>query len=205
MTRRTHGVLITAAVLLASCGRKQPSQDAPAAERPQPDSARPAVPATPVARDSAIVTAPARSVHRRSPRDTSGTPPPPVPTTPAAEDSTIVIPPLRDAYHTAPLDTVDARTYQGWKYYNLNCSRCHGEDVTGTLLAPHLILSLKPDGAIPNEEIFLQTVCSGRPEKGMPAWCALGLTPAQIDTIYAYVKGRSDAALHPGRPARRVE
>jgi mono/diheme cytochrome c family protein len=122
-----------------------------------------------------------------------------------AEDSATVTAPLRDAYHTAPLDTVDGRTYQGWKYFNLNCSRCHGEDVMGTTLAPHLILSLKPDGPIPNEAVFLQTVCGGRPEKGMPAWCTLGLTPAQIDTIYAYVKGRSDAKLHPGRPARRAQ
>ncbi len=203
MTRRLHCVLLTAAVFLPSCGQKQPS--VPAADRPQIDSARPAVPTTTAVRDSAIVTAPALGVHRRSPRDTARTPPPPVPTTPAAEDSAIFIPPLRDAYHPAPLDTVDGRTYQGWKYYNLNCSRCHGEDVIGTLLAPHLILSLKPDGTIPNQAIFLETVCGGRPEKGMPAWCALGLSPAQIDTIYAYVKGRSDAALHPGRPARRVE
>jgi mono/diheme cytochrome c family protein len=122
---------------------------------------------------------------------------------PAAAAPTPAPPPLRDAYHTAPLDTVDATTYQGWKYYNLNCARCHGEDVSGTTIAPHLILSLKPDGPIPNKTIFGATVCGGRPEKGMPAWCTIGLTPAQIDTIYAYVKARSDAKLHPGRPALR--
>ena len=111
--------------------------------------------------------------------------------------------PLRDAYHKAPLDTVDGKTYQGWKYYNLNCARCHGEDVQGTTIAPHLIVSLKPNGPIPDEQAFQTTVCGGRVEKGMPAWCSLGMTPAEIDTIYAYVKGRSDAKLHPGRPARR--
>ena len=125
------------------------------------------------------------------------------PPTASGNDSTAVSAPLRDAYHTAPLDTVDARTYQGWKYYNLNCARCHGEDALGTTIAPHLILSLKPDGTVPNEAVFLQTVCGGRPEKGMPAWCSLGMTTAEIDTIYAYVKGRSDAKLHPGRPARK--
>ena len=36
---------------------------------------------------------------------------------------------------------------------------------------------------------------------GMPSWCALGMEPATIDKIYAYVKGRSDAKLAPGRPA----
>lgn len=128
---------------------------------------------------------------------------PPAPAATPATDTSTSAPPLRDAYHTAPLDTVDAKTYQGWKYYNLNCARCHGEDVQGTSLAPHLILSLKPDGAVPNEAAFLGVVCGGRVEKGMPAWCNLGLTTAAIDTIYAYVKGRSDAKLHPGRPARR--
>lgn len=110
---------------------------------------------------------------------------------------------LRDAYHKAPIDTVDGKTYQGWKYYNLNCARCHGEDVSGTTIAPHLITSLKPDGPIASKESFIQTVCEGRVAKGMPAWCQTGMTPAEIDTIYAYVKGRSEAKLHPGRPARK--
>ena len=133
-----------------------------------------------------------------------GTPKPATPNPPAsAPETTTADAPLRDAYHTAPLDTVDAKTYQGWKYYNLNCARCHGEDVLGTSIAPHLIVSLKPDGPIPNEAVFLQTVCGGRPDKGMPAWCTLGMSTAQIDTIYAYVKARSDAKMHPGRPARR--
>jgi mono/diheme cytochrome c family protein len=100
---------------------------------------------------------------------------------------------------------VDGKTYQGWKYYNLNCARCHGEDALGTTIAPHLILSLKPDGTIPNQAMFVATVCGGRPQKGMPAWCTIGMTPGQIDTIYSYVKGRSDAKIHPGRPARRPE
>jgi len=132
-----------------------------------------------------------------SPTSTTANPPASTPDTTTAEA------PLRDQYHTAPLDTVDAKTYQGWKYYNLNCARCHGEDVLGTSIAPHLIVSLKPDGPIPNEAVFLQTVCGGRPAKGMPAWCTLGMSTAQIDTIYAYVKARSDAKMHPGRPARR--
>jgi mono/diheme cytochrome c family protein len=98
---------------------------------------------------------------------------------------------------------VNAKVYAGWKYYNLNCARCHGEDVSGTTIAPHLIMSLKPDGPIPEEGIFLATVCGGREAKGMPAWCKIGLSTAQIDTIYSYVKGRSDAKIHPGRPAVR--
>jgi mono/diheme cytochrome c family protein len=111
--------------------------------------------------------------------------------------------PLRDAYHQAPLDTVTQTVYDGWKQYNLNCARCHGEDVQGTTIAPHLIVSLKPGGSIPSKELFMQTVCAGRPEKGMPAWCPLGLEMSKIEGIYAYVKGRSEGKLHLGRPALR--
>src|SRR5262245_40837946 len=110
---------------------------------------------------------------------------------------------LRDAYHQAPRDTVDQSTYDGWKQFNLNCARCHGEDALGTSFAPHLILSLKPDGPINTKELFVQTVCAGRPEKGMPSWCALGMEMGTIDEIYSYVKARSDAKMAPGRPAVR--
>jgi mono/diheme cytochrome c family protein len=127
----------------------------------------------------------------------------------AASESTSTAPtqtsdasaPLRDPYHQAPLDTVSQDVYQGWKQFNLNCARCHGEDVQGTTIAPHLIVSLRPDGPINTKELFVQTVCAGRPAKGMPAWCALGLDMDKINQIYSYVKGRSDSKIHPGRPA----
>jgi mono/diheme cytochrome c family protein len=108
---------------------------------------------------------------------------------------------LRDQYHQAPRDTVSQEVYDGWKQFNLNCARCHGEDVQGTTIAPHLILSLKPDGPINTKELFIQTVCAGRPAKGMPSWCALGMEMPTIEKIYGYVKGRSDAKVGPGRPA----
>jgi mono/diheme cytochrome c family protein len=108
---------------------------------------------------------------------------------------------LRDQYHQAPRDTVSQEVYDGWKQFNLNCARCHGEDVQGTTIAPHLILSLKPDGPINTKPLFIQTVCAGRPAKGMPSWCALGMELPTIEKIYAYVKGRSDAKIAPGRPA----
>ncbi len=111
--------------------------------------------------------------------------------------------PLRDAYHQAPLDTVSQQVYEGWKQFNLNCARCHGEDVQGTTIAPHLIVSVRPEGSIPTKELFMQTVCAGRPEKGMPAWCPLGLEMGKIEAIYLYVKGRSEGQIHPGRPAVR--
>jgi cbb3-type cytochrome c oxidase subunit III len=113
--------------------------------------------------------------------------------------------PIRDQYHQAPLDTVVQVVYDGWKQFNLNCARCHGEDVQGTTIAPHLIVSLRPDGPINTKALFIQTVCAGRPEKGMPSWCALGMEMGKIESIYSYVKGRSEGKIHPGRPAVKPE
>ena len=118
-----------------------------------------------------------------------------------AAEQTSATAPLRDAYHQAPLDTVPQQVYDGWKQFNLNCARCHGEDVQGTTIAPHLIVSLRPDGPINTKELFIQTGCAGRPAKGMPSWCALGMEMPTIEAIYSYVKGRSDSKIHPGRPA----
>jgi mono/diheme cytochrome c family protein len=106
---------------------------------------------------------------------------------------------LRDEYHQAPRDTVSQDVYDGWKQFNLNCARCHGEDVQGTTIAPHLIVSLR--GPINTKELFIQTVCAGRPAKGMPSWCALGMELPTMEKIYAYVKGRSDSKIAAGRPA----
>jgi mono/diheme cytochrome c family protein len=125
------------------------------------------------------------------------------PETAAAASTNQASAPLRDPYHQAPKDTVSQQVYDGWKQFNLNCARCHGEDVQGTTIAPHLIVSLKPDGPINTKELFVQTVCAGRPAKGMPSWCALGMEMSTIEEIYSYVKGRSDAKIHPGRPAVR--
>jgi mono/diheme cytochrome c family protein len=107
----------------------------------------------------------------------------------------------RDEYHTAPRDTVAQDVYQGWKQYELNCARCHGEYAVGTSFAPALIVSLKNDGTIPTKELFIQIVCAGRPDKGMPSWCALGLEMDKIENIYKYVKGRADNKISAGRPA----
>jgi mono/diheme cytochrome c family protein len=106
-----------------------------------------------------------------------------------------------DAYHSAPLDTLPVTAYQGWKQFELNCSRCHGEYAVGTSFAPALVVSLKQGGTVPTKEMFIQTVCAGRPDRGMPSWCALGLEMDKINNIYDYVKGRADGKIHAGRPA----
>ena len=174
-TTARHDTAATQPVARPTPAKKPPAK--PAAQKPP-------VLAQPAPAESSAAAAP-------HPADTT-------PTAPAQADASA---PLRDAYHTAPLDTVSQEVYTGWKQFNLNCARCHGEDVQGTTIAPHLIVSLRPDGPINTKELFVQTVCAGRPAKGMPAWCALGLDMEKINQIYSYVKGRSDSKIHPGRPA----
>ena len=108
-----------------------------------------------------------------------------------------------DPYHPAPRDTISVEAYQGWKQYELNCSRCHGEFGVGSSFAPALVVSLTDSGTINTKELFIQTVCAGRPDKGMPSWCALGLEMDKIQNIYAYLKGRADGKIHIGRPAAK--
>jgi mono/diheme cytochrome c family protein len=105
------------------------------------------------------------------------------------------------AYHTVPRDTVTPPVYQGWKQYALNCARCHGDWGVGTSFAPALVESVKPSGTIPTAELFLSTVCAGRPDKGMPAWCTLGLEMEAMQVIYAYLLERSEGRIGLGRPA----
>jgi hypothetical protein len=159
------------------------------AKKPAPKpTAKPATPAAPPTPEPADSSTPASA----QPADTSSSA-----TSPTSEADA----PLHDPYHQAPRDTVAQVVYDGWKQFNLNCARCHGEDVQGTTIAPHLIVSLRPDGPINTKELFIQTVCAGRPDKGMPSWCALGMEMGKIESIYSYVKGRSEGKIHPGRPA----
>ena len=183
----------------------KPSEGAPSAAKPP--AAKPAAPKPTAVAPRPKPAAPATdtsAAQKPQPTQTAAAPTPAP--APAAQDTSkgttqTADAPLRDAYHQAPKDTVSQAVYDGWKQFNLNCARCHGEDALGTTIAPHLIVSLKPTGPINTKELFVQTVCAGRPEKGMPAWCALGLGMDKINNIYEYVKGRSDAKISPGRPA----
>jgi hypothetical protein len=171
----------------------------PAAPAAPAKPANPAQPAAPKPDTTAATQPAAPARDTTAPTQTTTQPNAAAGETPTADA------PLRDQYHQAPRDTVDQATYDGWKQYNLNCARCHGEDVLGSTIAPQLVMSLKPDGPINTPELFTQTVCAGRPEKGMPSWCALGMDPAKIGQIYSYVKGRSEGKIHPGRPAVKPE
>jgi mono/diheme cytochrome c family protein len=107
---------------------------------------------------------------------------------------------VRDEWHPPPRDTVDSDTYQGWKQYEINCARCHGEYAVGTTFAPALVQSLKDGGTIPTKEDFVTVVCAGRMDKGMPSWCALGLEMDKIERMYMYIKSRADGKIAAGRP-----
>lgn len=174
----------------------QPGAVAP--ETPPEKAPAPRKPATPKPKSAAPRRSPATMESPDT--QTAAAPAETISTAPAPAEASA---PLRDAYHQAPLDTVSQQAYDGWKQFNLNCARCHGEDVQGTTIAPHLISSVRPEGAVPTKELFMQTVCAGRPEKGMPAWCPLGLEMGKIEAIYVYVKGRSEGKIHQGRPAVR--
>ena len=102
-------------------------------------------------------------------------------------------------------DTIPQNAYQGWKQFELNCARCHGEYGVGTSFAPALIVSLKDGGTVPNEAAFIAVVCQGRKDKGMPSWCELGLEMDKIQNIYAYLKLRADGKVAAGRPAVKAD
>lgn len=203
--RRTAAV--ASLLLLAACGGPKHEAKAPAdTTTPAAVPAPAPAPADTTAKSDSAATKPSAAEPAPTP---AKKPVAAAPATPAKTDSATETAaadaPLRDAYHQAPRDTVSQEVYNGWKQYNLNCARCHGEDVSGTTIAPHLIISLKPDGLINTKLLFVSTVCGGRPDRGMPSWCALGMEMDKIQEIYSYVKGRSDAKIAPGRPAVKGE
>lgn len=93
--------------------------------------------------------------------------------------------------------------YEGWRQYSVHCARCHGQDVLGNPVAADLLMLLGPNGPIKTEEMFADMVTAGAPASGMPPFKGV-LTPEQIKAIYAYVKGRADKRIPPGRPAPPV-
>jgi mono/diheme cytochrome c family protein len=105
---------------------------------------------------------------------------------------------VHDEYHPAPRDTLDNDTYQGWKQFELNCSRCHGEYGVGTTFAPALIVSLKNEGTVPTIESFITTVCAGDPTRGCragaPSASKWTRSSGSIPTSRAGQMGRSGPA-----------
>ena len=98
-------------------------------------------------------------------------------------------------YKVVDGDKVDASTLEGWHTWRaLACERCHGAQQEG-LVGPALVDSLK----VLSKDAFKATVLRGRVEKGMPNFDGSKQVVDNIDNLYAYLKGRSDGAIKPGR------
>ena len=140
----------------------------------------------------------------------------------ARPDTSVATPPIMPPQSSAPQDTppgagqqssknasgsssgVSQAEYEGWRQYSVNCARCHGQDVLPNPVAANLLVSLAPGGPMASPEKFAQVVSEGRTHRGMPAFKAI-MSPDQIQAVYAYVKGRADKRIPPGRPAEPAD
>jgi mono/diheme cytochrome c family protein len=98
-------------------------------------------------------------------------------------------------YRVVDGNQVDADTLKGWKAWRaMACDRCHGPNQEG-MVGPSLVESLK----VLTKDDFKKTVLDGRIDKGMPNFGGSQTVTENIDGLYAYLKGRSDGAIKPGR------
>lgn len=90
---------------------------------------------------------------------------------------------------------VDANTLAGWRLWRqMACERCHGPNQEGAV-GPSLVESLKKL----NKEEFHTVIMKGRIDKGMPNFDGSESMVKGWEGLYAYLKGRSDGAIKPGR------
>jgi mono/diheme cytochrome c family protein len=90
---------------------------------------------------------------------------------------------------------VDENTMKGFRTWRAAaCDRCHGANQEG-LVGPSLVASLK---TLTKEE-FVVTVRDGRLQKGMQSFGTSVQVMENIDSLYAYLKGRSDGAIKRAR------
>jgi mono/diheme cytochrome c family protein len=86
---------------------------------------------------------------------------------------------------------VDENTLKGFRAWRAAaCDRCHGANQEG-MVGPSLVNSLK---TLTKAE-FITTVRDGRLDKGMQSFGNNQQVMANIDHLYAYLKGRSDGAI----------
>jgi mono/diheme cytochrome c family protein len=101
---------------------------------------------------------------------------------------------------------VTDQVYTGWKYFQVYCSRCHGDDAVGTMAAPDLTYSLSEEGGVTADSFKVvvrqgSSSPSAAPDQQMRGFEDL-LDQSLIDALYSYVRARSDGSLAPGRPRR---
>jgi polar amino acid transport system substrate-binding protein len=153
--------------------------------------------------------APVDTTTARIPADTTLVPGPDTsvatpPINPSPAESRLDTPPAgaaKPSQKAAGARSVSRLEYDGWRQYSVNCARCHGQDALPNPVAANLLVSLGRGGPIDTPEKFIQVVSEGRPERGMPAFKGV-LTPEQTQAIYAYLKGRAEKRIPPGRPAQ---
>ena len=98
-------------------------------------------------------------------------------------------------YQVQDGNKVDAKTLAGWKTWRaLACERCHGAEQEG-LVGPPLVETLKTL----SKKDFHTVMMNGRPEKGMPPFNGSAMVNENWEGLYAYLKGRSDGKIEPGR------
>jgi mono/diheme cytochrome c family protein len=98
-------------------------------------------------------------------------------------------------YKVVDGNQVDSKTLEGFRAWRaLQCERCHGPNQEG-MVGPSLIESMKTMTL----EQFKTSVLKGKPEKGMPNFDGSKMVVDNIDGLYAFLKGRSDGAIKPGR------
>ena len=98
-------------------------------------------------------------------------------------------------YEVKDGNKVDATTLQGWQTWRaLACERCHGAAQEG-MVGPSLIESMK---RLSKAE-FHDRLMKGSPEKGMPPFSGSDMVNKNWEGRYAYLKGRSDGEIQPGR------
>lgn len=118
---------------------------------------------------------------------------------------------------------VDEKTYIGWRLFNSTCFVCHGQNATGTDIAPNLLERVTDMSAFkfrkkvlhryfakvnlddPNRRLaFLEQVAGeqGTENFKMPTWSDDPNIRPHISNLYAYLKARSEGALGEGRPEK---
>lgn len=100
---------------------------------------------------------------------------------------------------------VSEQVYTGWKYFQVYCARCHGDNALGSMAAPDLTYSVTEEGGI-TADSFAVVVRQGASDSTAPDRRMRGfedlLDTTLIAAIYSYVRARSDSTLPPGRPHR---